>query len=90
MVYAGRAVPVADPATLDRLLERWSEKWDGRWSLERVGGNLSNRRAKGDPQLVAFEVVPTRASAFRKGPPTGHEVRAMTAAWNMTEEDHHR
>jgi nitroimidazol reductase NimA-like FMN-containing flavoprotein (pyridoxamine 5'-phosphate oxidase superfamily) len=64
VVVEGRAVPVTDRATLERLAAAWREKWDGRWEFEPRDGGFHHDA--GD--ALVFSVTPTLVLAFAKAP----------------------
>lgn len=71
VIVEGVAVPVSDPAALERIAAVWRTRWDGRWRIvEVVDGQLRHRGDDGeleDYTIIAYRVEPTRAYAQAKG-----------------------
>jgi general stress protein 26 len=70
VMVEGRARPVTDRATLDRLAAAWATKWDGSWQYEVTDGGFRH----GSGHALVFAVEPTKVLAFgrRRLPPAAY------------------
>lgn len=66
IVVEGRAEPVVDQATLERVAEAYRDKYGQEWAFEPRDGALHHQEGG---SALAFRVEPAVAFAFAKGDP---------------------
>ena len=64
VVIEGKAVPVTDTRSLERLLEVWAKKWDGRWQWQIGNGCFYDNDI--NESILVFSATPAKVLAFGK------------------------
>lgn len=63
VMVEGKAAPITDQPTLERLADAWASKWDGRWEFEPIDGGFRHEAGV----ALVYRVVPDKVLAFGKG-----------------------